>query len=81
MDKDLLNHLVAAATTIAPMIVPGAGSIIAVGKGIADALEAGRDMLDPDEAKAIDEAVLDDLRARVNEHFDDTIAGLRGDKD
>lgn len=75
--SDFLKNLIAAATDIAPLIVPGAGPLIKVGKGIVDALEAAKDVAKPGDQSEIDQT-LDQLRDKVNAHFDATIAGLRG---
>lgn len=75
---DTLKHLLAAGKAILPQIVPGAGPAILMAKGIIDALDAGKDLVTPGD-QADYGATRDALRDKVLAHFDDTIAGLRGD--
>src|SRR3546814_1046342 len=45
--NDVLKHLLGAAKEIVPLMVPGAGAVLAAGEKIRDALEAGKDMFEP----------------------------------
>lgn len=74
---DTLKLLIEAGKAILPAIVPGAGAAIRIGEGIADALEAAKDLGTPgDQSENAETRAA--IRARVLQHFDDTIAGLRG---
>jgi len=76
--NDVLAKIIEAGKAIIPAMVPGAGAALAAGKAIAEAIEAGRDLLTPGDQSAADET-LAELQQRVNAHFDDTIAKLRGE--
>lgn len=75
--EDALKLLIAAGKAVLPQIVPGAAVAIQVGKGIVDALEAAKDLGTPGD-QSDNAATRDAVREKILEHFDDTIAGLRG---
>lgn len=76
--NDTLKLLIEAGKSILPAIVPGAAVAIQIGKGIVDALDAAKDLGTPGDQSESAET-REAIRAKILEHFDATIAGLRGD--
>lgn len=73
----LLSMLGNAAKTLAPMIVPGAGPLIAAGKALSEAFTAAKTAnggTAPPEAEAAHDALFD----RVKAHADSTLGRLEG---
>lgn len=75
---DTIKLLIAAGKSVLPQIVPGAAIAIQIGKGIVDALEAGKDLGTPGD-QSDNAATRGAVREKILEHFDATISGLRGD--
>lgn len=75
---DTIKLLIAAGKSVLPQIVPGAAIAIEIGKGIVDALEAGKDLGTPGD-QAENATTREAVREKILEHFDATISGLRGD--
>ncbi len=76
--NDTVKLLIEAGKSILPAIVPGAGAAMLIGKGIVDALEAAKDLGTPGDQSENAET-RKAVRAKILEHFDDTISGLRGE--
>src|SRR3546814_18091581 len=76
--NDVLKHLLGAAKEIVPLMVPGAGAVLAAGEKIRDALEAGKDMFEPGDQSAV-EGTLRELNTAMNAAVDAEIAARRGD--
>lgn len=76
--NDTVKLLIEAGKSILPSIVPGAAAAIQIGKGIVDALDAAKDLGTPgDQSESA--VTREAIRAKILEHFDETIVGLRGD--
>src|SRR3546814_9171178 len=52
--NDVLKHLLGAAKEIVPLMVTGAGAVLAAGEKTRDALEPGKDMFEPGDQSAVD---------------------------
>src|SRR3546814_11960814 len=75
--NDVLKHLHGAAKEIVPLMVPGAGAVLAAGEKIRDALEAGKDMFEPGDQSEV-EGTLRELNTALHAEVDAEIADLRG---
>src|SRR3546814_13981960 len=71
--NDVLKHLLGAAKEIVPLMVPGAGAVLAAGEKIRDALEAGKDMFEPGDQSEV-EGTLRELNTAMNAEADAEIA-------
>src|SRR3546814_10858244 len=77
--NDVLKHLLGAAKEIVPLMVPGAGAVLAAGEKIRDALEAGKDMFEPGDQSEV-EGTLRELNTAMNAEVDAEIAALRSEE-
>ena len=76
--NDVLKFLLGAAKDIIPLMVPGAGPVLAAGQKIRDALEAGKDLFEPGDQSEV-EGTIRELNTAMNAEVDAEIAALRGD--